>query len=116
MTNEEAAAINDPMLGEESICPACAHDKGGSAAPLAVTFWIGTCIICKVPKSVTHVRDFGWPGGVRPEKPGRQTCSNCGEAAQLGEAIKPDGKGGWRHPSKCGSELDGFRVKRSVRG
>lgn len=39
-----------------------------------------------------------------------QPCSNCGEPLQAGEAIKPDGKGGWRHPSKCGDELRGMKV------
>lgn len=42
------------------------------------------------------------------------TCSNCGEPLRIGEAILPDGNGGWRHPHKCGPELGGFKVK--VRG
>jgi hypothetical protein len=39
-----------------------------------------------------------------PGREGVQTCSNCGEPLRTGEAIKPDGRGGWRHPSKCGNE------------
>lgn len=27
-----------------------------------------------------------------------QTCSNCGDPLHTGEAIKPDGKDGWRPP------------------
>jgi len=38
-------------------------------------------------------------------------CSNCGEL-YAGEAVKPDGGGGWRHPSKCGDELRNFVVRR----
>ena len=40
------------------------------------------------------------------------TCSNCGGELHAGEAIKPDGKGGWRHPSKCGAELRDLQVRR----
>ena len=42
-----------------------------------------------------------------------ERCSNCNETFKTGEQIKPDGKGGWRHPSKCGSELIGLKVVKS---
>lgn len=41
-----------------------------------------------------------------------EVCSNCNEPLRAGEQIKPDGRGGWRHPSKCGDELDGMTVAR----
>lgn len=70
MTDEEIAAENDKTMGEESICRECALDKGGKApgADDACTHWIGTCIVCKQPKACCHVRDWRWPGGVRPSR------------------------------------------------
>jgi hypothetical protein len=40
-----------------------------------------------------------------------ERCSNCDEPLRIGEQMLADGKGGWRHPSKCGAELVGFKVK-----
>lgn len=42
-----------------------------------------------------------------------EKCTNCGESFRVGEAIKPDGNGGHRHPSKCGRELDGLKPRRT---
>ena len=45
--------------------------------------------------------------------PTREICSNCNEPFRVAEQTKPDGKGGWRHPGKCGAEWDGFKVTRA---
>ena len=64
---KKIAKVNDMTMGDISICWGCAAAKGGlSPDPSVVTSWIGTCIICKMATGVTHVRDFRWPGGVRP--------------------------------------------------
>ena len=69
MTKEEIAALVHPGLAETSICFACAKNKGGRAPDdSAATCWIAFCIVCGEAKSCTHVRDFRWPGGVRPTK------------------------------------------------
>lgn len=41
-------------------------------------------------------------------------CSNCQQPFKLLATIKPDGKGGWRHPEKCGKELDDLKVRRAT--
>ena len=37
-------------------------------------------------------------------------CSNCQERLHLGEQVALDAKG-WRHASKCGAELAGFKAR-----
>lgn len=39
-------------------------------------------------------------------------CANCNEPFSLGEQIKKDADGRWRHPSKCGAELDDLKVRK----
>ena len=66
---QKAAAENDPQMGEFSICDVCAKAKSGIAPEHHVaTGWIATCIVCNEPRHCTHVRDYRWPGGVRPTK------------------------------------------------
>ena len=66
---KDIALVNDTTMGDVSICWRCAEAKGGVAPnPSVVTSWIGTCVVCKKATGVTHVRDFRWPGGLRPEK------------------------------------------------
>lgn len=48
--------------------------------------------------------------------PTREICSNCNEPFRVAEQTKPDGKGGWRHPGKCGAEWDGVRISRRLLG
>jgi len=71
MTNEETAALNSQM-DDESICPECAEMKGGKIpdGPSAITFWIGTCMVCRKAKDCCSVRDYRWLGGVRPKREG----------------------------------------------
>lgn len=68
MTDAEAAALNDEVMGDYSICHGCATDAGGHSSHRVSATWIGTCIICGIPQSCCHVRDYGWPGGNRPRK------------------------------------------------
>ena len=67
----QAAAENDPCLGDVSICDTCAKDKGGIWPKHHIaTCWIGTCIVCNEPRGCAHVRDYRWPGGIRPTRDG----------------------------------------------
>lgn len=69
MTDAEIAAKNDKVMGDFSICHDCAKANGGYANPYMIaTTWMGTCISCEEVKDCFHVRDFGWPGGVKPRK------------------------------------------------
>ena len=69
MDDATAAALVHPTLAETSICLDCAKAKGGRAPEDGVaTFWTAFCIVCGKAMSCTHVRDFRWPGGVRPTR------------------------------------------------
>lgn len=68
MITADLAAEHDQIMGDYSICHPCAVAKGGHPPHLAVTTWPGTCIVCNAPKTCCHVRDYGWPGGIRPRK------------------------------------------------
>lgn len=68
---KEIAAAVHPGLASQSICFACAEKKGGRIpSPYVCTSWIAHCIICGEATGCTHVRDFRWPGGIRPIKEG----------------------------------------------
>jgi hypothetical protein len=65
----EAAAENDPILAEVSICDTCAKRIGGTAPKDRISGgWIATCMICSEPRYCAHVRDYRWPGGKRPTR------------------------------------------------
>ena len=68
MSEAEIAAENDKQMGDFSICRECALANGGKAQGIndACTHWIGTCIVCHQAKACCHVRDWKWPGGIRP--------------------------------------------------
>ena len=71
LTNKEIAAANAQM-DHESICWPCAKRQGGECpSPMVVSSWIGTCMLCGEATSCCSVRDFRWPGNLRPR--GRQS-------------------------------------------
>ena len=70
---KEIAAAVHPGLAEQSMCHACAKKNGGRAPdPYVCTSWIAFCIICGEATGCTHLRDFIWPGGVRPKREAKQ--------------------------------------------
>ena len=83
---------------------------------------IGRCQACGrgfviLPDRRPWVDDYARGDPIDPDAPpcGGEivaTCSNCGETLHTGEAIQPDGRGGFRHPSKCGKELDDLKIRR----